>query len=163
MTQSESIVESLMAKGESIDILVVEDNDEERDSIVKLLQESIGGVRIVSVRDGSEALDFLFARGNWVERVDEEPPKLILLDLELSGSEGGLSILGKIRLVEPQDALTVVPIVVFTDSHDADNIKDSYRLGANSYVIKPLSFPDFKSVVESVGKYWMTLNESSRE
>jgi CheY-like chemotaxis protein len=148
-----------MTKGESIDVLVVEDNQGDRESIVEALEQGIKNVRVVAVLDGTEALNFLYARGDWTDRVGEEPPRLILLDLELLGSEGGLSILGQIRSMGPLDALTVAPVVIFTDSHDGADIKESYRCGANSYIIKPLSFPDFKAVVETVGQYWMTHNQ----
>lgn len=151
-----------MTAGESIDILVVEDDEGDRESIVKALRDFIKRVRVVGVPDGEEALDFLLARGHWTDRVGERPPKLILLDLEMAGSAGGLSLLAQIRSIEPEDALTVAPIVIFTDSHDAGDIKESYRCGANSYVIKPLSFPNFKAVVEQVGQYWMTHNQRSQ-
>jgi CheY-like chemotaxis protein len=145
--------------GGPVDILVVEDDDSQRASIVLALQDTIPDVVVVAVRSGPEALDFLFSRDAWVDRVGEDPPKLILLDLALPGSNG-FSVLGQIRSIEPQDALTLTPVVVFTDSQAIGDISESYRCGANSYVIKPLSFPDFRTVVESVGQYWMTLNKT---
>jgi two-component system, response regulator len=149
-----------VTNGEPVDILVVEDDESQRASIVLALQNSIPDVLVVAVRDGVEALDFLFGRGAWLDRSGEEPPKLILLDLAMPGSDG-FSVLGQIRSIEPQDALTLTPIVVFTDSEAAGDITECYRCGANSYIIKPLSFPDFRTVVESVGQYWMTLNRAS--
>jgi two-component system response regulator len=145
---------------QTIDILVVEDNDSERKSIVAVLQGSIPAVRVASVCNGDDALDFVFARGDWSTRTDEEPPKLILLDLELPGTTG-FSVLGQIRAIVPEDALTLTPVVVFTDSGSMDNIRASYRCGANSYIIKPISFSDFRTVVEAVGKYWMSHNKTS--
>lgn len=145
---------------EPIDILVVEDDDSQRDSIVEGLQECIPGVVVVAVRDGEEALDFLFCRSAWAERDREDSPKLILLDLALPGSDG-LSVLGQIRSFDAQEALTLTPVVIFTDSQAAGDIAQSYRCGANSYIIKPLSFPDFKTVVEKVGQYWMAYNRTS--
>jgi CheY-like chemotaxis protein len=142
-----------------VDILVVEDDDSQRASIVLALQDTIPDVVVVAVRSGPEALDFLFGRNTWTDRVGEDPPKLILLDLALPGSNG-FSVLGQIRSIEPQDALTLTPVVVFTDSQAVADISESYRCGANSYVIKPLSFPGFRTVVESVGQYWMTLNKT---
>ena len=149
-----------MLNDEPVDILVVEDNDSERASIVESLQAAIHDVRVIAVHDGTEALDFLFARGDWTDRVGEDPPKLILLDLALPGSDG-FSILGQIRSFDAQEALTLTPVVVFTDSQATGDISESYRCGANSYIIKPLSFPDFQAVVETVGQYWMTHNRSS--
>ncbi len=149
-----------MTNGDPVDILVVEDDESQRASIVLALQSTIPDVLVEAVRDGVEALDFLFCRGEWSHRVGEDPPKLILLDLALPGADG-FSVLGQIRSIEPQDALTVTPVVVFTDSQAHGDIAKSYRCGANSYIIKPLSFPDFKTVVESVGHYWMSLNRTS--
>jgi two-component system response regulator len=148
-----------MLTEEPVDILVVEDNESQRASIVASLQASIPDVQVVAVQDGTAALDFLFARGAWTDRVGEDPPKLILLDLALPGSDG-FSVLGQIRSLEPQDALTLTPVVIFTDSQASIDITRSYRCGANSYIIKPLSFPDFQAVVESVGRYWMTHNRT---
>jgi len=143
-----------------VDILVVEDDESQRDTIVEALQHSIRDVRVVAVRDGSEALDFVFARGDWADRVGENPPKLILLDLALPGTDS-FSVLGQIRAIEPEDALTLTPVVIFTDSQASGDITESYRCGANSYIIKPLSYPDFQAVVETVGQYWMTHNRTS--
>ena len=143
-----------------VDILVVEDNESQRASIVASLEASIEGVQIVSVHDGDAALDFLFGRGAWTGRIEADPPRLILLDLEMPGTDS-FSVLGQIRSIEPKGALTLAPVVVFTDSNSASDIQESYRCGANSYIIKPLSFPEFKTIVDTVGQYWMTHNKTS--
>ena len=148
-----------MTQHEPVDILVVEDNDSQRASIVLALQNFIPDVLVTAVSDGTEALDFLFSRGAWTDRVGEDPPKLILLDLALPGMSG-FSVLGQIRSFDAQEALTLTPVVVFTDSQATGDISESYRCGANSYIIKPLSFPDFKTVVETVGQYWMKNNRT---
>ena len=148
-----------MLNDEPVDILVVEDNDSERASIVESLQASIHDVRVVAVHDGTEALDFLFARGDWTDRVGAESPRLILLDLALPGSDG-FSVLGQIRSLDDEDALTLTPVVIFTDSQAAGDITRSYRCGANSYIMKPISFSDFQDVVQTVGQYWMTHNRT---
>ena len=103
------------------DILVVEDNDSQRASIVMALQNSIPDVVVSSVPDGSGALDFLYCRGDWSERDAKEAPKLILLDLALPGSDG-FSILGQIRSFDTDDALTLTPVVIFCDSQAAGDI-----------------------------------------
>lgn len=149
-----------MLDTEPVDILVVEDNDSQRASIVASLTASIDGVQIASVNDGDKALDFLFGRGRWSGRIGQDPPKLILLDLAIPGTDS-FSVLGQIKSMEPPDALTVAPVVVFTDSTSASDIKESYRLGANSYIIKPLSFNEFMTIVEAVGQYWLTRNTTS--
>lgn len=151
-----------MLNDEPVDILVVEDNDSERASIVESLHASIEDVQVVAVRDGDEAMDFLFARGHWSDRAGENYPRLILLDLQLPGADG-FSVLGQIRSVEPQDALTLTPVVILSDSQNARDITRSYRCGANSYIMKPLSFSDFQAVVSTVGQYWITHNQTSSQ
>lgn len=149
-----------MITTEPVDILVVEDNESQRLSIVSSLKASIDGVQIVAVHDGDEALDFLFGRGEWTERSGQDPPRLILLDLEMPGTDS-FSVLGQIRSIEPKDALTLAPVVIFTDSNSTSDIQESYRCGANSYIIKPLSFVEFQTIVDKVGQYWMTHNRTS--
>ena len=140
-----------------VDILVVEDNDSERESIVEALQASIQDVNLLAVSDGEQALDYLFKRGAWKGHAGNDPPKLILLDLAMPGADG-FSVLGQVRSIEPEEALTLTPVVIFTDSQASADITESYRCGANSYIIKPLSFPDFRIIVESIGQYWMMHN-----
>ena len=147
-----------MPHSEPVDILVVEDNDSQRASIVDALRESMPDIRVMAVDNGTTALDFLLCRAEWKDRADQDPPKLILLDLFLPGSDR-ISVLGTIRSLDKDEALTVAPVVIFSDSHAASDISKSYRCGANSYIIKPLSHPDFQAVVKSIGKYWM---ESTR-
>ncbi|MEQ1935071.1 MAG: response regulator [Fimbriimonadaceae bacterium] len=152
--------ENVATNGSSVDILVVEDNDSQRTSIVAALQNVIPDVCVISVHSGAEAIEFLFARGKWTDRAGMEPPRLILLDLELPGKNNSMSVLGQIRSIEPEDALTVAPVVIFTDSLAPADVKESYRCGANSYILKPISFHDFKKVVETIGKYWMKHNRT---
>jgi CheY-like chemotaxis protein len=139
----------------------VEDNDSERGSIVQTLQSSIRDANIMAVNDGPQALDFLFGRGAWKDRLGEDPPRLVLLDLEMPGVDG-LSVLGQIRSLEAsEDCLNLTPVVIFTDSKEPAHVLDSYRCGANSYIIKPLSFPDFQAVVKTVARYWIDHNKSA--
>jgi CheY-like chemotaxis protein len=149
-----------MWNNDPVDVLVVEDNESERESIVESLRNAIPDVNIVAVHDGTEALDFLFARGAWMNRADADPPRLILMDLALPGSDG-FSVLGQIRSLDAGDALTLTPVVIFSDSQDPGDVLKSYRCGANSYIMKPLSFFDFQAVITSVGQYWMTQNRTS--
>jgi two-component system response regulator len=144
---------------DAIDILVVEDNKSDRDSIVDSLEMAIVDVQVLAVSSGDEALDFLFWRGAFTDRVGQAPPRLILLDLALPGTDG-FSVLGQIRSFEANDALTLTPVVVFSSSQTAGDISESYRCGANSYIMKPLSFPNFQAVVERVGQYWMNHNRT---
>lgn len=149
-----------MMDDEPVDILLVEDNNSEREFIVETLESSMRDLRIVAVADGTEALDFLFARGRWTNRAEESPPRLILLDLTPPGSDG-LSVLDHIRSLDTQDTLTLTPVVILTDSQSADNVARNYRCRANSYILKPRSSADFQAVVETVGRYWMKHNKIS--
>lgn len=150
-----------MTMHERVDVLVVEDNESERGSIVETLQSSIRNAHIVAVCDGPEALDFLFSRGRWVDRLGEDSPRLVLLDLEMPGGDG-FSVLGQIRSLEAsENSLNLIPVVIFTSSNESHDVRKSYRCGANSYIIKPLSFPDFQAVVETVGQYWITHNTAA--
>ena len=146
---------------ERVDVLVVEDNESERGSIVQILQSSIRDANVKAVSDGPDALDFLFGRGAWTDRLGEESPRLILLDLEMPGADG-FSVLGQIRSLEAsEDVLNLTPVVIFTSSHEAGDVSKSYRCGANSYIMKPLSYPDFQAVVETIGRYWLDHNRAA--
>ena len=140
-----------------VDILVVEDNDSERDSIVEALEASLPDAALLALRDGEQALDYLFRRGEWTDRSANGFPKLILLDLAMPRADG-FSVLAKVRSQDAEEALMLTPVVIFSDSHVTADISRSYRLGANSFVIKPVSFSDFQGVVKTVADYWMTHN-----
>jgi two-component system response regulator len=146
---------------DTVDILVVEDNDSQRASIVESLQSAIPNVSVIAVNNGTEALDFLLARNDWTARAGAEPPRLILLDLALPGADG-CSVLGQIRSLDEDEGLMLTPVVIFTDSQASIDVNRSYRCGANSYIIKPLSFPDFQAIVETVGKYWISHNKVAK-
>ncbi len=140
--------------------LVVEDNDDERELIADTLRKSIPKGRVTSVHNCADALDFLHARGAWADRVGALPPALILLDLSIAGLSG-FSVLDEIRSGDSGDALTLTPIVMFTDSSAPRDILEGYRLGANSFVVKPMSFPEFRAVVELIGRYWSMQQRST--
>ena len=142
---------------ESIDILVVEDDDIQRKSIVAVLRACLLEAKIANVSGGDDALDFLLGRGAWINRAKEIPPKLVLLDLAMPGGDG-FSVLTQIRTKESEEAITLTPMVIFSDSQEPNDIRYSYRCGANVYVIKPLSYRDFEAIVKSVGQYWMSIN-----
>jgi CheY-like chemotaxis protein len=113
-----------VANDASVDIRVVEDNDGERASIVEWLQASMHDVGVVAAIDGTEALDSLFSRGAWKDRAGADPPRLILLDVRLMGSDG-FSALGQIRPLDAEEALTLMAIVILADSQVAGGITKS--------------------------------------
>jgi two-component system response regulator len=136
-------------------IMLVEDNpDDEELTLLALKQGKILN-EVVVARDGVEALDYLFGTGSYAGR-DVHQPQVILLDLKLPRL-GGLEVLDRLR-ANPATAL--IPVVVLTSSSEDEDLLTSYRLGANSYVRKPVGFQAFSDAVQKVGLYWLLLNET---
>ena len=135
-------------------ILLVEDNpDDEALTCRSLLKEPLP-LEIVVVRDGQQVLDWLFGAGEFRGRDVSELPALVLLDLKLPRVDG-FEALERIR-ADPRTAR--VPVVVFTSSAEVRDIVRSYELGANSYVCKPVGFPEFSDTVRTLGRYWLLVN-----
>lgn len=112
--------------------------------------------RVVALKDGAQALDFVFGRGEFEGRDSNDMPVFILLDLKLPKVDG-FEVLRRLR----EDGGTAfIPVIVFTSSLEERDIENAYRLGANSYVRKPVVFDDFVDAVRQIGKYWLYLNES---
>ena len=137
-----------------VEILVVEDNDSQRECIVASIEAAVHDATIASASGSEEAIEFLFGDSG------TEPPKLVLLDLDL-GDSNGMEVLMRIRSGEDHSPITHIPIVIFTDSEDEENIAEGYRLGANSYVIKPFDFLEFQCAVETLARYWLSRNQTA--
>ncbi len=145
-----------MAK--STTILLIEDNPDDELLTVRALQKSNIANEIVVVRDGEEALNYLFGTGTFAGRDTSQLPQVVLLDLKLPKIDG-LEVLKQIRL----NPLTqLLPVVVLTSSNEEQDIITSYSLGANSYVRKPVDFTQFVEAARHLGLYWLVLNEVSR-
>jgi len=142
-----------MARGTAGAILLVEDNDDDIELTVRALRRNRLVNRIDVVRDGAEALDYLFRRGRYAGR--EEDPQLVLLDLKLP-KVGGLEVLEQVR-ADPRTRR--LPVVVLTSSNVESDLARSYDLGANSYIRKPVDFQQFVAAVNQLGLYWLVLNE----
>ncbi len=136
-------------------ILLVEDNPDDEELTLLALQDSNILNQVVVVRDGVEALDYLFGVGQYAGRDTSRLPQLTLLDLKLP-KLSGLEVLERLR-ADPRTRL--VPVVVLTSSSEEEDIVASYRLGANSYVRKPVEFHRFADAVRQLGLYWLLLNE----
>jgi len=137
-------------------ILLVEDNPDDEALTLRAFRKNNMGNKIVVVRDGEEALDFLFRRGPYAARNPDEVPELILLDLKLPKIDG-LEVLRQIR-ADPRTRL--LPVVILTSSKEEQDLIEGYSEGANSYVRKPVDFNQFLEAVRQLGLYWLVLNES---
>ena len=135
-------------------ILLVEDNPDDEELTMRALRKIAN--EVVITRDGSEALEFLFATGKYAGRDAEHTPAVILLDLKLP-KLSGLDVLQRLR-ADPRTKL--IPVVVLTSSSEDEDMLKSYRFGANSYVRKPVEFGAFANAVTQLGVYWMLLNQS---
>ena len=137
------------------DILLVEDSQEDADLAMHALRAENLANNILIVRDGEEALDFLFCRGAFADRSFDQPPKLVLLDLKLPKVDG-IEVLRQLK----HDARTkAIPVVILTSSKEEPDLVHGYDLGANSYIQKPVDFDQFRKTVKTVGLYWMVINQ----
>ena len=139
-----------------VEVLLVEDNPEDAELTIRALKKNNMANKIDHVKDGDEALDFLFAQGNYSHRTVENAPKVILLDLKLP-KVNGIEVLKVIKV----DARTnKIPIVILTSSKEDPDIQECYRLGVNGYVVKPVNFDDFSKAVANVGLFWLLTNQA---
>ena len=136
-------------------ILLVEDNPDDEALTIRALNRNNISNEVVVARDGVEAMDYVFARGVHSERDINDLPRLVLLDLKLPKVDG-LEVLKQIRADERTKRL---PVVVLTSSKEDQDLVDSYNLGVNSYIRKPVDFTLFTEAVRQVGLYWLVLNE----
>ena len=137
-------------------ILLVEDNSDDEALTLRALKKNNIGNRVVVVRDGAEALDFLFCTGPHANRDPRDKPQVILLDLKLPKVDG-MEVLRRIR-AEP--STRTLPVVILTSSKEEQDVVNSYTIGVNSYVRKPIDFIQFVEAIRQLGLYWLVLNEA---
>jgi CheY-like chemotaxis protein len=135
-------------------ILVVEDSAPDMELTLEALKEINLANPVATARDGAEALDYLYRRGSYAGR-DEVVPLVVLLDLKMPKVDG----LDVLRTVKNDPTLKSIPIVVLTSSKEERDLVESYRLGVNAYVVKPVAFADFVRAVKETGQFWAVLNE----
>lgn len=138
-------------------ILVVEDNPDDELLTLRALRMQLAAHEIVVARDGAEALDYLLCRGAHAGREPADPPQVMLLDLRLPKVDG----LQVLRRVRSEPGLRRLPVVVLTSSDEERDVVESYELGANSYVRKPVVFGEFMDAVGRLGVYWMLINRTA--
>ena len=138
---------------EQVEILLVEDNPEDAEMTMRALRKRNLANQVHWVKDGEEALDYLFCSGPYAGRNPAHPPKLVLLDIKMPKVDG----IEVLRRVKASD-LRTVPVVVMTSSNEERDVVESYRLGANSYIVKPVAYDAFVDTVAKIGLYWVLTN-----
>lgn len=138
---------------EQVEILLVEDNPEDAEMTMRALRKRNLANHVHWVKDGEEALDYLFCKGQFAGRDPARPPKLVLLDIKMPKVDG-IEVLRRIKDSE----LKLLPVVIMTSSNEERDVIESYRLGANSYIVKPVAFEAFLETVSKIGLYWVLTN-----
>ena len=138
----------------AIEVLLVEDSETDGELCVRALKKQKLANKLLWVKDGAEALDFLFKTGPYAGASADNRPKIVLLDLKLPKIDG-LEVLQKIRGNEKTKTL---PVVVLTSSKEERDLKQAYELGANSFITKPVGFESFAATVSNLGFYWLAIN-----
>ena len=144
-----------MNKLNEIEILLVEDNPDDAELALRALKKNNLANSIKVVGDGEEALNFIFARGEYSGRSIETAPKIILLDLKLPKIDG----LEVLKILKNDPLTKMIPIIMLTSSKQEKDIIESYMLGVNSFIVKPVDFDKFVDAIKSVGLYWLLLNQ----
>ena len=142
---------------EQVEILIVEDNANDFELTARALSKINLANKLHWVRDGAEAIDYLFCTGAYSSRSLVNGPKLIMLDLKLPMMDG-IQVLEKIK---SDNRTKHIPVVMLTSSQEENDIVESYRLGVNSYIVKPVDYKNFIETVSDAGFYWMLINQAS--
>ena len=138
-----------------VEILLVEDNPADEELAIHALRANNLANNIQVVRDGAEALEFIFATDRYADRNVNHSPRVILLDLKLPLVDG----LEVLRRIKADERTRQIPVVVLTSSREERDVVESYRLGVNSYITKPVDFEQFTESVKTLGMYWLLLNQ----
>jgi two-component system response regulator len=141
-----------------VEILLVEENPNDAELTLRALKKHNLANRVLHVKDGAEALEFLFANGMYDQRKVECTPRVILLDLKLPKVDG----LEVLRQVKSDVRTKMIPVTVLTSSREDRDLEECYALGVNSYIVKPVEFENFASAVSNLGFYWLLLNQTPR-
>jgi two-component system, response regulator len=140
------------------EIILVEDNPSDADLIKRSLNKNNVANKILHLKDGQEVLQYLFGEGQWKGRTTANTPKVILLDLKMP-KVSGIEVLKRIK--SNQETMGI-PVVILTSSKEDPDIKECYKLGVNSYVVKPVGFEDFSRTVAQLGLYWLLINQQPK-
>jgi CheY-like chemotaxis protein len=138
-----------------VEILIVEDNPNDAEMAMRALKRNNLTNKVLVVTDGEEALDFIFSRGKYFMRKKCIRPRMVLLDLKLPKIDG-LEVLKEIK---GNPDTRIIPVIVLTSSKEEKDLVESYKLGVNSYIVKPVEFEKFVDAVNELGMYWLLLNQ----
>lgn len=144
-----------MSNNHEVEILLVEDSPRDAEMTLRALRKRNLANHVVHVKDGEEALDWLFGRGTHAGRDAGHQPKVVLLDLKLPKVDG----LEVLRAIRADERTRLLPVVVMTSSQEQRDLIESYKLGVNSYVVKPVDFDAFSAAVAELGHYWLLVNK----
>ncbi|MFP4488403.1 MAG: response regulator [Bacteroidales bacterium] len=138
-----------------VEILIVEDNLNDAEMALRALKQNKLTNKVLVVSDGEEALDFVYSRGKFKGRPIDKKPKMILLDLKLPKVDG----LEVLKVIKSDENTKMIPVIVLTSSKEESDMVESYRLGVNSYIVKPVDFDKFVDAIRDLGLYWLLLNQ----
>jgi CheY-like chemotaxis protein len=138
-----------------IEILIVDDSSSDAELAILTLRKAKLANKIHVAADGAEALDFLFCRGAYADRSFADPPRLVLLDLKMPKVDG----IEVLRAVRGDPRTKAIPVVVLTSSKEQRDVVESYHLGVNAYIEKPVEFEPFRQVIEKIGMFWLVVNQ----
>lgn len=147
-----------MTQDEIVEIILVEDNPDDAALTIRALKKQNLANKLVHLKDGVEALDFVFGKGEYEGRNVNNIPKVILLDLKMP-KVNGIEVLQKLKSTA---STKMIPVVILTSSAEDPDIKRCYELGANSYIVKPVEFDDFTRKISDLGMYWAVLNRPAQ-
>ena len=137
-----------------VDILMVEDNPDDEQLTLRAFAKHHLTNKIQVVRDGQEALDYIFCKGRYADRKISDHPNVILLDIKLPLVDG----IEVLRRIKADERTKTIPVVMLTSSHEERDLVETYRLGVNSYIVKPVDFDQFTESARALGMYWLLLN-----
>src|ERR1700749_234687 len=138
-----------------VEILLVEDNPHDAEMTIRTLKKINLANKLIHLKDGAEALDFIFAKGAYIDRSINDRPKVILLDIKMPKVDG----IEVLRQIKSDPNTKTIPVVIMTSSKEEQDIITSYNLGVNSYVVKPVDFEGFAKAVSELGFYWLITNQ----
>lgn len=140
---------------DEIEILLVEDNIHDAELTIRSLNKVKLANNLVHLKDGEEALDFIFGKGQFEGRDTQKRPKVILLDIKMPKVDG----IEVLRQLKSDEQTKSIPVVIMTSSREEQDVITSYELGVNSYVVKPVDFESFAQAISDLGMYWLIINQ----